>query len=94
MTDEDEDKAAKAFVAAYEEAVSRLLRAASLGGSTADRITQLLMSLIAGGPGPDMGRLMAFADEDNRKAILRVLEGQAILGVHPRLDRWRMTNAA
>lgn len=94
MTDSDEDKAAEAFVAAYEEAVSRLLRATTLGGATADRITELLTSLTAGGPGPDMSRLMAFADEDNRKAILRVLEGQALFGVHPRLDRWRMMNAA
>jgi len=94
MTDLDEDKAAEEFVAAYEEAISQLLRAASLGGSTADRITQLLTSLTAGGPGPDMGKLMGGASETNRQAILRVLEGQAILGVHPKLDRWRMMNAA
>lgn len=93
MTDLD-DKAAEDFLVAYEEAVTRLLRAVSLGGSTADRIKELLTSLTAGGPGPDMGRLMGTADEENRKAILRVLEGQAILGVHPRLDRWRVMNAA
>lgn len=93
MTDSD-DKAAEEFVTAYEEAVNRLLRAVSLGGSTTDHIKELLTSLTVGGPGPDMGRLMGTADEENRKAILRVLEGQAILGVHPRLDRWRVMNAA
>ena len=39
-----------------------------------DRIKELLTSLTAGGPGPEMGRLMGTADEENRKAILRVLE--------------------
>lgn len=76
MTDEDEDKAAEAFVAAYEEAVSRLLLAASLGGSTADRITQLLTSLTAGGPGPDMGKLMAFGTKTTARRLCGFWKGK------------------
>jgi hypothetical protein len=88
-----EDAAAERFIQRYDAGAARLIRAVSLGGATGERIEQLLVSLTDGGPGPDMGRLIGNADQENVAAIVAVIKGQALLGVHPALDRWRMERA-
>lgn len=91
--DAAETAAAERFIQRYDAGAARLIRAVSLGGGTGERIEQLLVSLTEGGPGPDMGRLIGNADQENVAAIVAVIKGQALLGVHPELDRWRMGRA-
>lgn len=85
----------KATPEEYAEAITTLYDLVeNNGGSTSDRVGDMIDAVMFGPSSVDLGRLMGNADHRNRHAILVFLDGFAQYGTTDQLQQWRNIRAA